>query len=75
MAKRFVKIKQTFYTTAIMDIEKDEHLSSVVERIRTHCEEDPAGYEGVICQGGDIEVEILPKKPCRADEDAFECID
>ncbi len=72
--KRFIKIEQKFFTTAIIDIDDKESDESILERIMEHCDNN-GGAEAVICMGGDISFEYLPKKPTKKDEDRFECID
>ena len=74
MAKKFVRIKQTFYVDAIMDIAKGETSESIQQRVEDHLESN-GGAETVIVLGGNVTTEVLKRKPTLADEDSYECID
>lgn len=72
--KKFVKIKQEFWVTAIMDIPEGESEEKTLQRIEKHCENE-GGAENVITLGGEITFKTLRRKPTEKDEDNFECID
>lgn len=74
MAKRFIKITQTFTCTAIMDIEDGESPESIMNRIKTHCK-NAGGEDVVINQGGQIGYELCSDRPTTNDEETYECID
>ena len=79
MAKRFVKITQTFTCTAIMDISPDDTPDVIIRRIKNHCENN-GGPETVICDGGNIDYTLCCEAdgfgtPTSADEEKYECID
>lgn len=72
--KKFIRIEQTFYTIAIMDVEDDESISHIKERVKSHL--DRNGADNVINQGGDIKCSIVKRiNPSDDDSDTYECID
>ena len=73
MAKKFVKLTQTYNVTTIMDIKKNESKDHIMQRIQNHLDEN--GDDEVICLGGEVTFEILDEKPTKTDEYDFEMID
>ena len=72
--KQFIRIKQTFYVDAIIEVAEDEDDVSIHKRIKEHLKHS-GGAEAVINQGGDIDFKRLRRKPTEEDEDTYECID
>ncbi len=72
--KKFIRIKQSYYVDAIIDVAKDEDMNSIENRVETHIKEN-GGADSIIVLGGDITVQILKRKPKLSDEDKYECID
>lgn len=76
MAKKFIKITQTYNTIAIMDVKKNETYENIQKRILDYIN-NAGGPESVIVNGGEIRHEIMnmDHEPNKEDEESFECID
>ena len=76
MAKKFVRVKQTYYVDCIMDIKDGETEQHIYDRIHEHCI-NAGGFENVIVQDGGItfKVKWFHETPTKKDEDTYEVID
>lgn len=74
MAKICLRLEQTFYVDAIMDIGPEDTDETVKERVIKHLENN-GGADTVINQGGDIAIKFRYGFPSKKEEEMLECID
>ena len=73
--KQVIRITQTYYVDAIIDINPNDNPKEIVNKIKEHCERN-GGEETVINQGGEITYSVIKgRKYTKKLEEELECID
>ncbi len=73
--KTLIRITQTYYVDAIIDIKPGDKPNEIINKIKKHCERN-GGEETVINQGGEITYSVLKgRRYTKKLEEELECID
>lgn len=72
--KTVIRIIQTYYVDAIIDIKPGDKPSEIIDRIKEHCKRN-GGEETVINQGGEIIYRGTMQRVTKKLEEKLECID
>ena len=73
--KTLVRIIQTYYVDAIIDIKSDDKPNEIINKIKEHCVKN-GGEETVINQGGEITYNVIKERRYTKElEEELECID